>query len=92
MKQLKFLKTISYEGKPVWYKDHIYQVISEGANSEGRLMYKLICEDLVVRGIDYYLSNRFFEVIETPEETKKANEEKKNIQPKKSNNKRKKSK
>lgn len=77
MKQLKFLKTITCDGKPVWYKDHIYQVMSEGASSEGRLMYKLICEDLVPRGIDYYLCNKLFEVIETEEEKSQKEEVKK---------------
>lgn len=70
MKQLKFLTTIFCEGKPVWYKNHIYQVLSEGVNGSGRAMYKLICEDLVPRGIDVCLSNKMYEVIEIEEEKK----------------------
>lgn len=64
MKQLKFLKTVSCDGKPVWYKGCLYQVISEGANNQGREMYKLFCEDLKLRGIDKSLVNNFYQVIE----------------------------
>jgi hypothetical protein len=64
MKQLKFLKTISLEGKPIWYKDCSYEVISEGEASQGRGMYKLFCEDLQLRGIDTILENNFYRVIE----------------------------
>lgn len=72
MKQLKFLKTISCEGKPVWYKDCCYEVVSEGANAQGREMYKLFCEDLKLRGIDISLADNFYKVIEIKlEENKK---------------------
>lgn len=64
MKQLKFLKTISLEGKPIWYKDCSYEVISEGEASQGRGMYKLFCEDLQLRGIDTILEDNFYRVIE----------------------------
>ena len=64
MKQLKFLTNISCEGKPVWYENHIYEVIGEGANGQGRPIYKLICEDLQARGIDATLENKMFKVIE----------------------------
>lgn len=64
MKQLKFLTNISCEGKPVWYKDHIYEVIGEGVNRQGTSIYKLICEDLQARGIDTTLENKMFKVIE----------------------------
>lgn len=64
MKQLKFLKTISCDDKPIWYKDCCYEVISQGANSQGREMYKLFCEDLKLRGIDSALTNKFYRVIE----------------------------
>lgn len=82
MKQLKFLKNITFEGKAIWYKDCIYEVISEGANGQGREIYKLFCEDLKVRGIDTSLANNLYTVIEIQEEkkeeiTEKINEEKK---------------
>lgn len=64
MKQLKFLKTISCDGKPIWYKDCCYDVKCEGANSQGREMYKLFCEDLQFRGIDVALADKFYKVIE----------------------------
>ncbi len=64
MKQLKFLKTISLEGKPIWYKDCSYEVISEKEASQGRGMYKLFCEDLQLRGIDTILEDNFYRVIE----------------------------
>lgn len=64
MKQLKFLKTVSCDGKPVWYKGCLYQVTSEGTNNQGREMYKLFCEDLKLRGIDKSLVNNFYQVIE----------------------------
>lgn len=64
MKQLKFLKTISCDGKPIWYKDCCYEVISQGANAQGREMYKLFCEDLKLRGIDIVLADKFYKVIE----------------------------
>lgn len=64
MKQLKFLMNVSCDGKLVWYKDCCYEVISEGANAQGREMYKLFCEDLQLRGIDTALADRFYKVIE----------------------------
>lgn len=64
MKQLKFLKTISCDGKPIWYKDCLYQVSGEGINKQGRGMYKLFCEDLQFRGIDTSLADKFYKVIE----------------------------
>lgn len=70
MKQLKFLKLVSCEGKPVWYKGFCYDVIEEGVNSQGRKIYKLFCEDLSLRGIDAALAGDFFEVINKEEITK----------------------
>ncbi len=64
MKQLKFMKTITLEGKPIWYKDCIYDVVGEGANAQGREIYKLFCEDLTLRGIDAILADKFFKIIE----------------------------
>lgn len=64
MKQLKFLKTISCDGRPIWYKDCCYDVKSMGANSQCREMYKLFCEDLQFRGIDVALADKFYKVIE----------------------------
>lgn len=64
MKQIKFLKTISLEGRPIWYKDCCYEVISETSNPQGRNIYKLFCEDLKLRGIDTILENNFYKVIE----------------------------
>lgn len=64
MKQLKFLKTISCDGKPIWYKDCCYDIKCESTNSQGREMYKLICEDLQFRGIDSVLADKFYKVIE----------------------------
>ena len=64
MKQLKFLTNISCEGIPIWFKDHSYEVMGEGTNGQGNLIYKLICEDLKVRGIDTTLEDRMFKVIE----------------------------
>lgn len=73
MKQLKFLKTVSCDGKPVWYKGCLYQVTSEGANNQGREMYKLFCEDLKLRGIDKSLVNNFYQVIEIKDKEVKGN-------------------
>lgn len=67
MKQLKFLKTISIEGKPIWYKDCIYDVVNNDNVAQSRNMYKLFCEDLQLRGIDTILENRFYKVIEIPD-------------------------
>ena len=58
MKQLKFLKTIALEGKPIWYKDCCYEIVSESDN-----IYKLFSEDLQLRGIDKILENDFFILI-----------------------------
>lgn len=55
MKQLKFLKTIALEGKPIWYKDYCYEVVSESEK-----IYKIFSEDLQLRGIDKILENSFF--------------------------------
>lgn len=63
MKQIKFLKNIYMEGKPIWYKDCIYEVVSESYNSQGRLIYKLFCEDFGLRGIDNILENNFYIII-----------------------------
>ena len=64
MKQLKFLKTISLEGKPIWFKDCSYEVVGEGQNQNGTIMYKLFCDDLQLRGIDKVLENNFYKVLE----------------------------
>ena len=64
MKQLKFLTNVSCDGKPVWYKDHIYEVLAEGTNGQGRPIFKLICEDLQARGIDKILADKMFKIIE----------------------------
>lgn len=71
MKQLKFLTNISLDSKAIWYKGCIYQVLAE---DEG--MYKLICEDLIPRGIDKRLSHKMYEVIEIQEEKPKVKEAK----------------
>ena len=63
MKRIKFLKNITFDRKPIWYKDCIYDILEEGVNSEGRTIYKLLSEDLQVRGIDAYLAGDFFEVV-----------------------------
>lgn len=75
MKQLKFLKTVTMDGKPMWYKDCIYEVLKEGTNSQGRNLYKLYCEDLAVRGIDSMLNGIFFTVIEKEDNAVKIPEE-----------------
>lgn len=59
MKQLKFLTNISLEGKSIWFKDCIYQVMGETDD-----MYKLICEDLVPRGIGKNSLGRLYTLIE----------------------------
>lgn len=59
MKQIKFLTTISLEGKPIWFKDCIYQVMSETDD-----MYKIISEDLTPRGIDKRLKEKMYKIIE----------------------------
>ncbi len=58
MKQLKFLKTVALEGRPIWYKDCCYEVISENEK-----IYKIFSEDLQLRGIDKILENNFFVLI-----------------------------
>ena len=75
MKQLKFLKTISCDGRPIWYKDCCYDVKSMGANSQGREMYKLFCEDLQFRGIDVALADKFYKVIELEDKKEETKEE-----------------
>lgn len=55
MKQLKFLKNVACNGRPIWYKDCCYEVIFENEN-----MYKIFSEDLQLRGIDKILENTFF--------------------------------
>lgn len=67
MKRIKFLRTVSCEGEPVWIKNRIYDVIEEGTNSQGKTMLKLICEDSQIRGIDIKLKNDFFEIVENTE-------------------------
>ncbi len=74
MKQLKFLKTIACEGKPVWYKDCVYEVVDEGSNLQGREMYKLFCEDLKLRGIDKILADNFYKVIEIKDKEEVKND------------------
>lgn len=74
MKQLKFLKTIACEGKPVWYKDCIYEVVDEGSNLQGREIYKLFCEDLKLRGIDKILADNFYKVIEIEDKEEVKND------------------
>lgn len=64
MKQLKFLKTISLESRPIWYKDCSYEVVGESNNNLGQDLYKLFCEDLQLRGIDKNLEGTFYTVIE----------------------------
>ena len=66
MKQIKFLTNVSLEGKPVWFKDCIYQVMGETDD-----MYKLISEDLVARGIDKNLKDKMYTLIEIKEKTEK---------------------
>lgn len=64
MKQLRFLQTVFNGGILMWKKGKTYDVKSEGTNSQGRSMYKLLCEDSQIRGIDTKLKNVFFEVID----------------------------
>ena len=64
MKQLKFLKTVSLESRPIWYKDCCYEVVSEGNNKLGQDFYKVFCEDLQLRGIDKNLAGSFYTIIE----------------------------
>lgn len=85
MKQLKFLINVSCDGKPIWYKNCCYEVISEGMSQQGRMTYKLFCEDLQLRGIDACLKDKFFTIIEIPEKktekvipTQKSSSKKKN--------------
>ena len=67
MKQLKFLKNIYCDGKPVWYEGCCYDVVSEGLSNEGRRTYKLFCEDLKLRGIDTIVEGSIYKVIEIEE-------------------------
>lgn len=85
MKQLKFLINVSCDGKPIWYKNCCYEVISEGMSQQGRMTYKLFCEDLQLRGIDACLIDKFFTIIEIPDKktekvipTQKPSSKKKN--------------
>lgn len=103
MKQLKFLKTVCLESKPIWYKDCCYEVVEEGVNDSGKGLYKTFCEDLVERGIDVSVEGKLYIVInieDKKEEPKvEITEEKKeikgkpksNVQKTKYNNKKKKS-
>ena len=91
MKQLKFLINVSCDGKPIWYKNCCYEVISEGMSQQGRMTYKLFCEDLQLRGIDACLKDKFFTIIEIPEKktekvipTQKSSSKKKNSKKNKS--------
>ena len=59
MKKIKFLKNITFDRKPIWYKDCIYDIIAETDD-----FYKLFSEDLQLRGIDKKLVGKFFEIIE----------------------------
>lgn len=52
MKKVKFLKTFTFEGKPIWYKNCEYEVEREIINNIGRRVYVLMSEDLIPRGID----------------------------------------
>lgn len=51
MKQIKFLKNITLQGKPIWYGGCVYECMGE-FNTEHGSMYKLMSEDLIPRGID----------------------------------------
>lgn len=51
MKRVKFNKTVFLDGKPVWYKGCSYNVEKEWTD-HGRILYGLIGEDLIMRGID----------------------------------------
>lgn len=59
MKRLKFLSTVSLEGKPIWYKDCVYEVVREQDER-----YDLVSEDLTLRGIDKKCENIYYRVIE----------------------------
>lgn len=81
MRQLKFLKTVFLEGKPIWYKDCCYDIIEEGTNNLGRRMYKLFGEDLVARGIDASLAEAGSVCKIIVSEDKKVKDIKENILP-----------
>lgn len=78
MKQIKFLENISLEGKPIWYKGCIYEVMGE-FSSQGKNMYKLICEDLQPRGIDKTLEGKFFITINIEDKKEIKQIEKKEV-------------
>lgn len=91
MKQLKFLINVSCDGKPVWYKNCCYEVVSEGISQQGRTTYKLFCEDLQLRGIDACLKDKFFTVIEVPVVEEKVKQISQKTSSKRKNNKKNKS-
>ena len=59
MKQLKFLKMITLDGKPIWHEGCLYDIVDENGT-----MYKLFSEDLQLRGIDKKLEDIFYKVVE----------------------------
>lgn len=79
MKQIKFLKNITLENKPIWYAGCTYECMGE-FNTEKGSMYKLISEDLIPRGIDKNFEDIDYVVLEIEEpkkEDKKATKTKK---------------
>lgn len=79
MKQLKFLKTIALDGKPIWYGGCIYDCCGEVDTEHGH-MYKLISEDLIPRGIYSLNEGKDFIIIEIEDKIEnKIQEEKSKV-------------
>jgi hypothetical protein len=75
MKQIKFLKTIALEGKPIWLGGYIYECLGESDTSYGH-MYKIISEDMIPRGIYEMSRGKDFEIIEIPDKLENKTEKK----------------
>lgn len=75
MKQIKFLKNINLNGKPIWYAGCSYECMGE-FNTESGTMYKLISEDLIPRGIDKKFEDIDYIILEVEEQKKEVKETK----------------
>lgn len=75
MKQIKFLKNINLNGKPIWYAGCSYECMGE-FNTEAGAMYKLISEDLIPRGIDKKFEDIDYIILEVEEQKKEVKETK----------------
>ena len=75
MKQIKFLKNINFNGKPIWYAGCSYECMGE-FNTEAGAMYKLISEDLIPRGIDKKFEDIDYIILEVEEPKKEVKETK----------------